>query len=161
MCVGALTRSYSGMAPFTERFPKNLHYGHGCLFSSSSGRWSKTTPCRQPRDWRRVEPARSAVLENQAVLHVAERPFLVRFGKHSRLWVRKGIAIVKLDHYLQINEAAEFLGVCQNTLRNWGRTGKIKEYRHPVNNYRLYRQDDLEALLDSAQESLEKSRKPR
>lgn len=68
---------------------------------------------------------------------------------------------MKLDHYLQINEAAEFLGVCQNTLRNWGRAGKIHEYRHPVNNYRLYRQDDLEALLDSAQASLEKSRKPR
>jgi len=31
----------------------------------------------------------------------------------------------KLDDYVRINEAAKYLGVCRNTLRNWGRTGKI------------------------------------
>ena len=61
--------------------------------------------------------------------------------------------MAKLDDYLQITEAAEFLGVCRNTLRNWGRTGKIPEYRHPVNNYRLYKVNDLEALLESAEGS--------
>jgi DNA (cytosine-5)-methyltransferase 1 len=53
----------------------------------------------------------------------------------------------KLDGYLRIQEAAEFLGVSPNTLRNWGREEKITEYRHPVNNYRLYRQGDLEEIL--------------
>lgn len=53
----------------------------------------------------------------------------------------------KLDDYLQIREAAEFLGVSPNTLRNWGREEKIAEFRHPVNNYRLYRQSDLEEVL--------------
>jgi DNA-binding transcriptional MerR regulator len=53
----------------------------------------------------------------------------------------------RLDGYLRIQEAAEFLGVSPNTLRNWGREQKVPEFRHPVNNYRLYRQSDLEAIL--------------
>ncbi len=57
----------------------------------------------------------------------------------------------KLHEYLQITEAAEFLGVCRNTLRNWGRAGKIPEHRHPVNNYRLYKLSDLQTLLDDAE----------
>jgi DNA (cytosine-5)-methyltransferase 1 len=53
----------------------------------------------------------------------------------------------RLNKYLRIQEAAEFLGVAPNTLRNWGREEKIPEFRHPVNNYRLYRRSDLEELL--------------
>jgi DNA (cytosine-5)-methyltransferase 1 len=53
----------------------------------------------------------------------------------------------RLDGYLRIREAAEFLGVSPNTLRNWGREDKIPEFRHPVNNYRLYRRADLEEVL--------------
>ena len=53
----------------------------------------------------------------------------------------------KLDGYLRIKEAAEFLGVSPNTLRNWGRDGKIPEHRHPVNNYRLYKTNELTRLL--------------
>ena len=58
----------------------------------------------------------------------------------------------RLNDYLTIKEAAEYLGVSQNTLRNWGRDGKIKERRHPVNHYRLYSLDDLAALLNSVDE---------
>ena len=53
----------------------------------------------------------------------------------------------KLDGYLRIKEAADFLGVSPNTLRNWGRDRKITEHRHPMNNYRLYKQSDLTRLL--------------
>lgn len=53
----------------------------------------------------------------------------------------------RLDGYLQIQEAAAFLGVSPNTLRNWGREQKVPEFRNPVNNYRLYRISDLEAVL--------------
>ncbi|MFV1969068.1 MAG: helix-turn-helix domain-containing protein [Pirellulaceae bacterium] len=68
----------------------------------------------------------------------------------------------KLDEYLLIAEAAEFLGVSRNTLRNWGREGKIVEHRHPINNYRLYKQSDLEELLESAEKSsATKAKKPR
>ena len=68
----------------------------------------------------------------------------------------------KLDEYVRINEAAKYLGVCRNTLRNWGRTGKIPEYRHPVNNYRLFRVSDLDKLLRKTEQSATKrNRKPR
>jgi excisionase family DNA binding protein len=63
------------------------------------------------------------------------------------------LAMDKLDGYLRIREAAEFLGVSPNTLRNWGRKDKIPEFRHPVNNYRLYRRSDLEELLRTATRS--------
>ena len=53
----------------------------------------------------------------------------------------------RLDSFLTVKDAAEFLGVCQNTIRNWGREAKIPEYRHPVNNYRLFKKADLERLL--------------
>ncbi len=66
----------------------------------------------------------------------------------------------KLDEYVRIAEAAEHLGVCRNTLRNWGRTGKIPEHRHPLNNYRLFRISDLDRLLKATERSVTK-RKPR
>ncbi len=55
----------------------------------------------------------------------------------------------KLDEYLRISEAAEYLGVCRNTLRNWEAAGKIPVYRHPVNSYRLFKVGDLDELLKS------------
>jgi excisionase family DNA binding protein len=59
--------------------------------------------------------------------------------------------------YVRIKEAAEFLGVSQNTLRNWGRAGKITEHRHPVNGYRLYKRSDLQAMLRQIEQSAHKS----
>ena len=50
------------------------------------------------------------------------------------------------SEYLRVTEAAVFLGVSPNTIRNWGRDEKLPEYRHPVNNYRLYRKSDLSRL---------------
>src|SRR4029079_18971118 len=51
---------------------------------------------------------------------------------------------------LTISEAADFLGVSTATLRNWDRSGKLKPRRHPQNGYRIYLQEDLEAVLQSA-----------
>ena len=59
----------------------------------------------------------------------------------------------KLDEYLTIKEAADYLGVCANTLRNWGTSGKIKEHRNPMNGYRLYAPEDLASLLKRIQKS--------
>lgn len=53
----------------------------------------------------------------------------------------------RTEEFMQVKEAAEFLGVSPNTVRNWGREDKLPEYRHPVNNYRLYRRRDLERML--------------
>lgn len=49
--------------------------------------------------------------------------------------------------FLTVSEAAQILGVCTATLRQWDRTGKLKSVRHPINGYRLYRRVDLDALL--------------
>ena len=53
----------------------------------------------------------------------------------------------KLSEYLKTTEAAEMLGVSQNTLRTWARDGKIRMQRNPANGYRLFKQEDLDALL--------------
>ena len=53
----------------------------------------------------------------------------------------------KITDYLTIKEAAHFLGVTPNTLRNWERDKKIAVYRNPQNAYRLYKKEDLEQLL--------------
>jgi excisionase family DNA binding protein len=55
--------------------------------------------------------------------------------------------VVNLRDYLRISEAAEYLGVSPNTLRNWENAGKVAAVRHPVNSYRLFKREDLDALL--------------
>jgi signal transduction histidine kinase/ActR/RegA family two-component response regulator len=60
-----------------------------------------------------------------------------------------------LANYLTVSEAAEFLGVSPWTLRNWDKAGKLKPARHPKNGYRIYRHEDLQAVLDPiAQQTL-------
>lgn len=67
--------------------------------------------------------------------------------------------MLRLDEFLTVKEAAAFLGVSPNTIRNWGREAKIPEHRHPINNYRLYRRDDLEGLLKLLQKPSNRSLK--
>jgi excisionase family DNA binding protein len=69
--------------------------------------------------------------------------------------------MVRLDDFLTVKEAAAFLGVSANTIRNWGRNSKITEHRHPINNYRLYKRLDLERVLRQANRPRVHSRKPR
>ena len=59
----------------------------------------------------------------------------------------------KLKDYLRVKEAAEFLGVSPNTIRNWSREGKLNTFRNPINSYRLFRKSDLEQLLDDTSRS--------
>lgn len=54
-----------------------------------------------------------------------------------------------IREYLLVKEAAELLGVSPNTVRAWASIGKLQEYRHPVNNYRLFKRTDVERLLMS------------
>ena len=51
------------------------------------------------------------------------------------------------NRMLRVKEAADLLGVSPNTVRAWGAAGKIPEYRHPANGYRLYKREELESLL--------------
>lgn len=57
------------------------------------------------------------------------------------------------EQFLRVKQAAMLLGVCANTLRTWGADGKIPEYRHPVNNYRLYKREDLDRVVQKLQKS--------
>ncbi len=59
----------------------------------------------------------------------------------------------RLDDYVRVGEAAELLGVSSGTVRNWARSGKLREHRHPLNDYRLFDRRDLEALLRRTRES--------
>lgn len=65
------------------------------------------------------------------------------------------------NDYLLVNEAAELLGVSRNTIRNWGRDGKIAEYRHPVNNYGLFSRSELEQIRKKLNSPSRQRPKPR
>ena len=54
---------------------------------------------------------------------------------------------MKGDEFLLVKEVAVRLRVAPNTVRAWAAMGKLTEYRHPVNNYRLFKVSDLERLL--------------
>ncbi|MEK7642941.1 MAG: MerR family DNA-binding transcriptional regulator [Patescibacteria group bacterium] len=56
--------------------------------------------------------------------------------------------------YITIKEASEMLGVTPLTLRNWDKKGKLVAYRHPLNNYRVYKPEDIHAVLDRLEKSL-------
>ena len=49
--------------------------------------------------------------------------------------------------YITIKKAAKLLHAHPLTLRNWDKKGILKPYRHPVNNYRIYRLDQIEGFL--------------
>ena len=53
----------------------------------------------------------------------------------------------QISNYVMIRDAAKFLGVSANALRNWVKQGKIKSYRNPINNYCLFKKEDLEEFL--------------
>ena len=53
------------------------------------------------------------------------------------------------NNYLSIKQAAEILGVSALTLRNWDKNGKFPATRHPINNYRVYKIDDLKKFMES------------
>ena len=52
------------------------------------------------------------------------------------------------NQYITIKEAANILGVSALTLRNWDKNGRLKALRHPMNNYRVYKMEDLKAVLE-------------
>jgi excisionase family DNA binding protein len=80
---------------------------------------------------------------------------ITNFGKVGKIGFVPELGIVrsrsneveKLSAYLRISEAAHYLGVSPNTLRNWVNAGKVAATRHPVNSYRLFKRQDLDALL--------------
>ncbi len=60
------------------------------------------------------------------------------------------------SEYVTIKDAAEYLSVSANTLRNWEASGKIAVHRNPMNGYRLYKINDLQMLLEEIEKSAKK-----
>lgn len=56
--------------------------------------------------------------------------------------------MTKLSEYVKTAEAAEILGVAQNTIRKWSENGTLPVRRNPANGYRLFLRSDLERFLD-------------
>ncbi len=51
------------------------------------------------------------------------------------------------NSFLTIKQTAKILGVTPLTLRNWDNSGKFEASRHPINNYRVYKREDVEAFI--------------
>ena len=54
--------------------------------------------------------------------------------------------------FYTVSEAAAELGVCDKTVRRWFDAGKLKGYRHPINNYRMILRSDIKRLMRRAKE---------
>ena len=61
--------------------------------------------------------------------------------------------------FLTVREVARLIGVTPLTVRNWDQKGKLVAYRNPVNNYRLYKVEDVEVLMRMIEQSRQKTRK--
>ncbi len=56
-----------------------------------------------------------------------------------------------MEKYLSISQAAEILDVSPETLRRWDNNGKFKSSRHPMNNYRVYSEEQITDLVEELQ----------
>jgi len=54
----------------------------------------------------------------------------------------------KINAFITIKDASSILGVSKLTLRNWDKSGKLKAHRHPFNNYRVYKLEDIDKVLE-------------
>ena len=55
--------------------------------------------------------------------------------------------------FLNVKQVAKILGVTALTIRNWDKRGKLQAYRNPINNYRVYKVEDVERLLGDIEKS--------
>lgn len=61
--------------------------------------------------------------------------------------------MTKLSEYVKVAEAAEILGVSQNTVRAWAENGTLPAHRNPANGYRLFHRGDLTRFLTNVEAS--------
>ena len=55
--------------------------------------------------------------------------------------------------FLTVREVSSLLGVTPLTIRNWDQKGKLRAYRNPVNNYRMYKIEEVEEILKQIEHS--------
>lgn len=56
-----------------------------------------------------------------------------------------------MEKYITISNAAKILDVNPETLRRWDKSGKFATVRHPINNYRVYTENQLMSLVQELQ----------
>ncbi|WP_421873790.1 DNA methyltransferase [Marinoscillum sp.] len=56
-----------------------------------------------------------------------------------------------MKKFLTVSEAAERMNVNSETLRRWDKSGKFTSSRHPINNYRVYSEDQVESFVEDMQ----------
>ncbi len=60
--------------------------------------------------------------------------------------------------FLNVTEVSKIVGVTPLTVRNWDKKGKLRAYRNPVNNYRMYKVEDVEKLMQKIESSRDEIR---
>lgn len=56
-----------------------------------------------------------------------------------------------MKKYYSIGETSKILDVNNETLRRWDKTGKFKSSRNPINNYRVYSEDQINYFVNELQ----------
>jgi site-specific DNA-methyltransferase (adenine-specific) len=56
-----------------------------------------------------------------------------------------------MEKYLTVSQAANILKISSETLRRWDNNGKFKSTRHPINNYRVYSEEQVINLVEELQ----------
>lgn len=74
-----------------------------------------------------------------------------KLGKKSLQEIKDALHALGLklmeNNLLTIKQAAHLLGCTPNSLRNWEKQKKLVPHRHPMNNYRMYKREDIEKLV--------------
>ena len=58
----------------------------------------------------------------------------------------------KLSIYLTISETAKLLNKSTKTLRRWDEEGKLSAVREPMSNYRVYRKEEVERMVNDGRD---------
>jgi len=53
-----------------------------------------------------------------------------------------------MREYVSIKETARLIGVSPQTLRKWEKEGNLVPYRNPINNYRMYKVEQIEQFIE-------------
>lgn len=65
-----------------------------------------------------------------------------------------------MENYLTVREVADLIGVSPQTIRRWDRSGKFPSTRHPMNNYRVYPEEQVRQLVKELKKDEEKKTTP-
>ncbi len=57
----------------------------------------------------------------------------------------------KINEYLSPAQAAEILGITRGTLIKWSDKKKIPVHYNPLNNFRMYKKEELQQFLEEIQ----------